>query len=129
MARIVARYHGTCTSCGEPIRRGDTIEYSRTTGAYHPTCVNAAQNRTAPDARREAINILQRLIAEMKRGPQTAEHTSGDVILRTDRMRWVANDRHIFYQDAEGTWITTWTSDLEITLIEIAHRLQERHTA
>jgi hypothetical protein len=126
MARITARYPGTCTYCGGAIRRGAEIEYSRTTGAYHPACVTQSQQATPDEARIEAIAILSRLTAAMKRGPQTARHTDGLVLLRTDRFRWLTDGQILYYQDADGTWEATWTRDLELTLLEIAKRLQER---
>jgi hypothetical protein len=127
MARMTARYRGRCTGCGEAILPGQEIEHSRTQGAFHINCLPDHESRDAELA--ETLDILQRLTAEMKSGPQTQTHTDGEVLLRTNRMRWLADDTTVYYQDADGTWQTSWNLDIEITLSEIASRLAERNIA
>lgn len=35
---MVAKFKGTCATCGATIRKGEQIEWSRGTGAKHITC-------------------------------------------------------------------------------------------
>jgi hypothetical protein len=49
MRTMRAKYAGSCTNCGGGIKRGDEIEWSRTSGAQHVDCgydVEAAAEAT-----------------------------------------------------------------------------------
>ena len=43
---ITAKFRGTCTKCGNTINAGETIEWTRGSGAAHVTC--SAATTTAP---------------------------------------------------------------------------------
>ena len=40
---MVAKFRGTCRQCGQPIRKGADIEWTRQFGAAHAACVSAEQ--------------------------------------------------------------------------------------
>ena len=45
MHTMTAKYNGKCACCGVAIRKGETIIYDRSKGAFHPSC--------SPDERSE----------------------------------------------------------------------------
>jgi hypothetical protein len=41
---MIARFRGTCRECGNGIKRGERIEWSRGLGAAHVRCVDGPQD-------------------------------------------------------------------------------------
>lgn len=46
---MIAKYRGTCRTCGGPIAPGETINWTRARGAQHVDCVRSTINASAED--------------------------------------------------------------------------------
>jgi len=87
MKTMTARYPGTCAACGEPIQRGDTINFY---GRGHAEHANCGEDCGRPDED-EAAGLEPGTLANDRRlsrqGIIVARFGSGAVITRNARGR------------------------------------------
>lgn len=87
MKTMTAKYPGTCTACGEPIQRGDTINFSGRGQAAHYDCDCP---HTAP-GEDESAGLEPGTLANDRRlsrsGLSVARFSSGAVMTQNSRGR------------------------------------------
>lgn len=84
---MIARYPGVCRLCRENIQRGDSILWSRSTGAQHAECRNASDDSEAERFDEdEAAGFEPGTLANdrrlAKRGISVTRFSSGEVQVR-----------------------------------------------
>lgn len=92
---MLAKFNGRCASCGESIRRGEEIGYSRDRGALHESCVQweAEEAETFDDGAEDertwppSPSVLRSDRALGRRGLIVTRFSSGATMTRNARGR------------------------------------------
>lgn len=84
---MIAKYPGTCAACGEPIERGDKIDFYRKGHAEHNACrENSIQVCEDADANLEPGTLANdRRLA--RNGLSVIRFSNGDVMTQNSRGR------------------------------------------
>jgi hypothetical protein len=93
MKTMIAKYPGTCTDCGEPIKRGEPICFFGRGHAEHQSCTQARQGDTEKygDGEDERAGLEPGTLASDRRaarsGLSVVRFSSGHVMTQNSRGR------------------------------------------
>ena len=91
MKTMTAKYPGTCTACGEPIQRGDTINFYGRGHAEHADCRETSNDPDVDEYREGAFPPSKAALASdrrlAKRGLSVIRLSSGHVMTQNAKGR------------------------------------------
>lgn len=91
MKNMIAKFPGTCAACGEPIQRGDNINFFGRGHAEHAVCRNASDDTSADHCEDTAAGFEPGTLANDRRlarnGLTVVRFASGAVMTQNRRGR------------------------------------------